>query len=100
MDVIVEAENTVVVELSLNGTHKGPLQLPSGTIPATEKTMQTPCCDVFKIENGKIKSFHYYTATTIFLKQLGVFDIMSPKKKNENWVLTGRGAGAALSCFG
>ena len=51
----------------------GPLELPSGTIPATNKTMQTPCCDVFKIENGKIKSFHCYTAATILLGQLGIF---------------------------
>ncbi|KQT26077.1 ketosteroid isomerase [Chryseobacterium sp. Leaf405] len=70
---VLENENTVVVELSLNGTHKGPLELPSGTIPATNKTMQTPCCDVFKIENGKIKSFHCYTAATILLGQLGIF---------------------------
>lgn len=69
---VLDNENTVVVELSLNGTHKGPLQLPSGTIPATGKKMQTPCCDVFKIENGKIKSFHCYTAATILLKQLGI----------------------------
>jgi ketosteroid isomerase-like protein len=69
----LESENTVVVELSLNGTHKGPLELPAGTIPPTNKTMQTPCCDVFKIENGKIKSFHCYTAATILLGQLGIF---------------------------
>ena len=69
---VLEGENTVVVELSLNGTHKGPLQLPSGTIEATNKTIAVPCCDVFKIENGKIKSFHCYTAATILLGQLGI----------------------------
>ena len=62
----------VIVELSLNGTHKGPLELPAGTIPATGKKMQTPCCDVFHLVNGKVKSFHCYTAATILLGQLGV----------------------------
>lgn len=66
-------ENTVIVELSLNGTHKGPLQLPSGTIAPTGRTIEVPCCDVFKIENGKVKSFHCYNAATILLGQLGIF---------------------------
>jgi len=69
---VKDDENLVIVELTLNGTHKGPLELPAGTIPATGKVMQTPCCDVFHIENGKVKSFHCYTAGTIMLGQLGV----------------------------
>jgi ketosteroid isomerase-like protein len=69
---VKDDENLVVVELTLNGTQKGPLALPVGTIPPTGKTMVTPCCDVFHIENGKVKSFHCYTAGTIMLGQLGV----------------------------
>ena len=65
-------ENVVVVELSLNGTHKGDLALPTGILPATGKEMHTPCCDVFHIENGKITSFHCYVAVPIMLAQLGV----------------------------
>jgi len=62
----------VVVELSLNGTHRGPLELPAGTIPPTGKVMKTPCCDVFRLKNGKILSFNCYTAATILLSQIGV----------------------------
>lgn len=69
---VLEDENTVIVELSLNGTHNGPLQLASGTLDPTGKTINVPCCDVFKIENGKVKSFHCYNAGTILLAQLGV----------------------------
>src|SRR6201990_2159244 len=69
---VKDDENLVVVELTLNGTHKGPLELPIGTIPPTGKVMQTPCCDVFHIENGKVKSFHCYTAATILLRDLGL----------------------------
>jgi len=68
-----DAQNMVIVELTLNGTHNGPLVLPSGTIPATGKRMVTPCADFFLLENGKVKFFHCYTAATILLKQLGVF---------------------------
>jgi hypothetical protein len=62
----------VIVELSLNGTHKGPLALPAGTLPATGNEIHAPCCDVFFLESGKVKSFHCYTAATILLGQLGV----------------------------
>jgi predicted ester cyclase len=64
--------NVVIVELSLNGTHKGDLAMPAGTIPATGKEMHTPCCDVFHIVDGKITSFHCYVAVPIMLAQLGV----------------------------
>ncbi|WP_431241437.1 ester cyclase [Flavobacterium sp. P21] len=64
--------DVVVVELSLNGTHKGPLKLPSGTIPATGNRIQTPCRDVFRIKDGKVLSFNCYTAATVLLGQIGV----------------------------
>jgi ketosteroid isomerase-like protein len=63
----------VLVELSLNGTHKGDLILPAGTIPATGKVMRAPCCDVFRLKDGKVFSFHCYVAVPILLEQLGVF---------------------------
>jgi predicted ester cyclase len=64
--------DTVVVELSLNGTHKGPLVLPMGTIPPTGKKMSAPCCDVFQIKDGKVKIFDCYPSGTVLLEQLGV----------------------------
>lgn len=69
---VKDEENMVIVELTLNGTHNGPLVLPSGTIPPTGKSMVTPCADFFLLENGKIKFFHCYTAATILLTQIGV----------------------------
>ena len=69
---IYESGDVVVVELSLNGTHKGPLALPAGTIPATGKEMHAPCCDVFRLKGGKVQSFNCYTAATIMMGQLGV----------------------------
>lgn len=63
----------VVVQLALQGTHLGPLALPVGTIPATGKKMNAPCCDVFEISSGKLKRFDCYPSGTVILTQLGVF---------------------------
>ena len=72
LDTFYFYDNVVIVELSLNGTHKGDLALPAGTIAATGNEIHAPCCDVFHIENGKITSFHCYVAVPILLAQLGV----------------------------
>jgi ketosteroid isomerase-like protein len=65
-------ENIVVVQLALQGTHQGPLQFPEGTLPATGKRMDAPCCDVFELVDGKIKRFDCYPSGTVVLTQLGV----------------------------
>ncbi len=70
-DVYVTGD-TVIVELSLNGTHNGPLELPMGTIPATGKKMSAPCCDVFQLTDGKVRIFDCYPSGTVILEQLGV----------------------------
>jgi len=74
---VKDDENVVIVELTLNGTHKGPLVLPAGSIPPTNNVINAPCCDVFYLENGKVKAFHCYTAGTILLGQLGVLSNLS-----------------------
>jgi len=68
--------DTVVVELALQGTHKGPLALPIGVIAATGKRMNAPCCDVFQLINGKIKSFNCYPSGTVVLTQLGILETL------------------------
>jgi hypothetical protein len=70
-------DDVVVVELSLNGTHKGDLAIPAGVIPPTNKEMHAPCCDVFHLKDGKVLSFHCYVAVPILLEQLGVFKSLS-----------------------
>jgi ketosteroid isomerase-like protein len=62
----------VVVELALQGTHKGPLPTPMGILPATNKRMDAPCCDVFRLVGGKIQSFNCYPSGTVIFAQLGV----------------------------
>ena len=70
---VYETSDRVIVELSLNGTHRGPLVLPAGTLQATGSEMHTPCCDVFYMRaDGKIQRFNCYAAGTIMFAQLGV----------------------------
>ena len=63
----------VVVQLALQGTHDGPLELPFGELAATGKQMDAPCADVFELdENGKIIRFDCYPEGSVIFAQLGV----------------------------
>jgi SnoaL-like polyketide cyclase len=48
-------DDVVVVELALNGTHKGDLEITEGVIPQTNKEMYAPTCDVFHLNDGKVR---------------------------------------------
>lgn len=64
--------DVVVVELALQGTHDGPLWLPQGILPPTGNRMDAPCCDVFRLKDGKIRLFDCYPSAGVILGQLGV----------------------------
>lgn len=70
LDIYV-AENVVVVETAIRGTHKGELALASGTLAPTGKTIDVPVCDVYHLEGGKIVSFNCYNLPSVMLQQLG-----------------------------
>jgi ketosteroid isomerase-like protein len=58
------AGDVVVVELTLNGTNTGPLEVPNALLPPSGRRMKAPCCDVFRLKNGKIQSFNCYPLIT------------------------------------
>jgi len=65
--------DVVVVQLSLNGTHRSDLPMGLKTLPATGKEIHgVPCVDIFHLEDGKVRAFDCYYAGTILLAQLGV----------------------------
>jgi ketosteroid isomerase-like protein len=72
------SNDVVVVQLALQGTHDGPLVLPTGTIPPTGRRMDAPCCDLFELVDGKIKRFDCYPSGTVIMAQLGAVDGASP----------------------
>jgi hypothetical protein len=72
------SDAVVVVQLALQGTHDGPLVLPTGTISPTGRRMDAPCCDVFELVDGKIKRFDCYPSGTVILAQLGLLAGAAP----------------------
>jgi ketosteroid isomerase-like protein len=62
--------DVIVVELTLNGTHHGPVETAIGRLPPTGRRIEVPCCDIWVVKEGKIRSFHCYTAATILIDQL------------------------------
>ena len=64
--------NTVVLEVTWHGTHTGPLQGPSGTVPATGKQQTTRAGWVMNFDGGKIKESRHYFDMLSFMQQLGV----------------------------
>jgi ketosteroid isomerase-like protein len=71
-DIYESSDDVVVVELALQGTHDGPLWLPQGILPPTGNRMDAPCCDVFRLGDGRIRLFDCYPSGTVILGQLGV----------------------------
>lgn len=69
-------EDQVVLEYTGRGTNTGPLHLPMGDIPATGRQAELRLCDVTKIKNGKIVSYHTYYDTMTLLQQLGLVPAM------------------------
>ena len=63
--------DTAVIEVVWKGVHKGPLQAPSGTIPASNKPIEVPACLVVQVEGGKVKSFTHYFDMLTLLTQIG-----------------------------
>ena len=64
-------DGVVVVELMLQGTHKGDFMIPGGDVlPATGKRFDVPCCDVFVVKDGKVKAFHCYNMRSMWIEQL------------------------------
>jgi steroid delta-isomerase-like uncharacterized protein len=61
----------VVLEVTWDGTHTGPLASPSGTIPASGKRQVTPSAWVFDFEGDKIKESRQYFDMVAFLQQIG-----------------------------
>jgi steroid delta-isomerase-like uncharacterized protein len=65
--------DTAVLEVVWKGVHTGPLQTPMGIIPASNKRIDLPACQVLKVEGGKVKSFTHYFDMVMLRRQIGAF---------------------------
>ena len=64
--------NTVVLEVTWQGTHTGPLVGLKGTVPATGKQQTTRTSWVLNFDGGKIKASRHYFDMLSFMQQLGI----------------------------
>ena len=65
--------DTAVLEVVWKGVHTGPLQTPTGIIPASNKRIELPACQVIRVEGGKVASFTHYFDMVTLLTQIGAF---------------------------
>ena len=63
---------TVAVELSIQGTFRGPLETPAGIVQPTGAKVDIPCADFWYLRNGKIERFDCYAMSSTMLAQIGV----------------------------
>ncbi len=70
--VISEDGENGILEAVFKGIHTGPLNAPSGTIPATGKAVEIPFVVTSKVGGGRYTSFHIYFDRAELMTQLGV----------------------------
>jgi len=64
--------NTVVLEHTWKGTHKGPLQTPNGAIPATGNRIEVRACMTVEVAGDKATMQRHYFDMRTILQQIGV----------------------------
>jgi steroid delta-isomerase-like uncharacterized protein len=62
---------TAALEITWVGTHNGPLELPSGTLPATGKGVEFDAVQVFIVDGGKVTLTRHYLDLMTMLSQVG-----------------------------
>lgn len=67
----VASGDAVVSEVEWEGTHKGTLTGPFGSIGATNRTAKVPAVLVLRFENGKVRELRHYFDLMTLLAQIG-----------------------------
>jgi steroid delta-isomerase-like uncharacterized protein len=68
----VAGNNVVTLELTWRGTHTGPLDLPSGQVPPTNRSIELRACQVVEMADGKPQTVRQYFDMATLLEQLGL----------------------------
>ena len=64
--------DTAVLEITWTGTNDGPIELASGLLPATGRSVEFDDAQVYEIADGKVQAFRNYGDFLTMLTQLGV----------------------------
>jgi steroid delta-isomerase-like uncharacterized protein len=67
----VASGDTVVQEVTWEGTHTGPLAGPGGTLPPTGRRAPVPATMWYKIEGGRVREIHHHIDLMGMLQALG-----------------------------
>lgn len=63
---------TVVLELTWKGTHKGTLETADGPVPATGKRIEVRACALFEMAEERATTQRHYFDMATMLRQLGI----------------------------
>jgi steroid delta-isomerase-like uncharacterized protein len=66
--------NTVCIEMTWHGKHTGPLELPTGPLAATNRSIEVRACQVFDMSGTKARTIRHYFDMSTLLQQLGVME--------------------------
>jgi steroid delta-isomerase-like uncharacterized protein len=66
--------NTVAAEITWEGTHRGDLEMPGNSIPASGKRVKLPASMVATVQGGKIKETRHYFDMVTMLQQVGAME--------------------------
>jgi predicted ester cyclase len=69
---ITVSGDVVSIELSIQGTFRGPFQTPAGVIQPTGTRIDFPTADFWYLRNGKVEVFDCHIAFTTLFAQLGI----------------------------
>ena len=71
----VEAGNTIALEIVAEGTNTGPLRLPTGDVPPTNKSWRVRVSVMIVVHGGRFASYHINFDMAEFLGQLGMVPV-------------------------
>jgi steroid delta-isomerase-like uncharacterized protein len=72
VDNVIDGGDQVGIEYTGRGTHTGTLVTPMGDIPATNRPVTLQLCDVWRFEDGSVKSMKTYFDSASLMTQLGL----------------------------
>jgi predicted ester cyclase len=72
LDEAIAEGDLVALRLTLRGTHKAPLVLPAGEVPATGKSIEFPAMNMMRMAEGKVVEHWVQFDSMTVMQQLGV----------------------------
>lgn len=72
IEEVVADGGTVVQRITWRGTHTGPLELPTGTVPASGHSIELVASLWHHVEDGKVREIHNHLDVLTMLTQLGI----------------------------